>query len=122
MLLMLISLSWASVEKKLPPKKEKKELCGVLPSQDEMFALAKQYYERHGIWSGIFYLSHAQKQRVVRQGTKDVVYHLKYGYTPVPRNDQGRTDSGWDKRIFLLRCQSGWYVEQMGGYMSAQFP
>ena len=118
---MLMSLGLASVEKEPPPKK-KEEVCGVVPSQDEMFVLAKQYYERHGIWSGIFFLSHAQKQRVVKQSKDDVVYHLRYGYTPVPGNDHGRTDSGWDQRMFLFRCKTGWYVEQMGGYMSAQFP
>ncbi len=121
MLWMLISLGWASVEK-APPKKKKKEVCGVVPSQDEIFVLAKQYYEHHGIWAGIFFLSHAQKERVVKHNENDVVYHLQYGYTPVPGNERGRTDSGWDQRIFLLRCTTGWYVEQMGAYMSAQFP
>lgn len=119
---MLMLPGWASVEKTLPPKK--KDVCGVAPSQEDMFVLAKQYYERNGIWAGTFFLSHAQKQRVVEQGEKDkdVLYHLQYGYTPVPGNDQGRTDSGWDQRIFLLRCKTGWYVEQMGEHMSAHFP
>ena len=121
MLLVWMSLGLASVEKE-PPKKKKEDVCGVVPAQDELFLLAKKHYERHGIWAGIFFLDHAKKQRVEQQGTDDVVYHLQYGYTPVPGNAQGRTDSGWDQRLFLLRCKTEWYVEQMGGYMSAQFP
>ena len=121
MLWMLISLGWSSVNKTLPPKK-KKEVCSVVPSEDEMFMLAKQYYERHGIWAGIFFLSSAQKQRIVHQEGKDVVYHLQYAYTPVPGNNRGRNDSGWDQRTFLLQCKTGWYVEQMGTHMSAQLP
>lgn len=121
MLWVLMMLGWATVEKKPPPKKREK-VCGLVPSHDAMFVLAKQYYERHGIWSGIFFLSRAHKHRVVKQGEEAVVYHLQYGYTPVPGNDQGRTDSGSDQRTFILRCEKGWYVDQMGAHMSAYFP
>ena len=121
MLWMLVSLGWASVEK-MPPAQKKEDACSVPPTQTEMFVLAKEYYEQSGLWAGVFFLSRAQKQRVVQQGEKDFAYHLQYLYTPVPQNPMGRDDSGYDQRIFIIRCEKWWYVENMREHMSASFP
>ena len=120
MLYFLMALSFASDEQQRPTKK--KETCIGTPTQDEMFQLAKQYYENHGIWSGIFYLSYAQKERIEHINDTTIQYHLQYRYTPVPNNLQRRSDSGFDQRIFFIECSKHWYVSAMGGYMSASFP
>lgn len=120
MLYFFMALCFASEDKQRPIKK--KETCIGTPTQDEMFELAKQYYENQGIWSGIFYLSYAQQERIEQINDTTIQYHLQYKYTPVPNNQQGRTDSGSDQRIFFIECSKNWYVTDMGGYMSASFP
>lgn len=118
---LLMSLGLASLEKPHPPHLVEKE-CGVVPSHAELFVLAKRYYERNGIWAGVFSLSRPVQQRSVKGEKGSAFYHLKYTYTPVPNNELGREDSGWDQRIFVFRCTEGWFVESMGSHMSAEFP
>ena|GEM_PF-3861381 len=96
--------------------------CSIPPSQETLFHMAKSYYERYGVWAGVFRLSSAEKQRIETVTAKEIVYHLRYRYVPIPNNSLFRKDTGFDQRIFYLSCEKDWQVRHMGPHMSASFP
>ena len=104
------------------PAEKKEDECAFIPSHEQLFRLSKAYYEKHGTWARVFWLTSAQKERVVKHSDNELSYHLRYMYTPIPNNHQLRTDSGYDQRIFWFECDKGWKVRRMGPHMSASFP
>ena len=109
-------------QKTTPDEKMEKEVCSMIPSQQTLFQMSKRYYEKKGVWAGVFWLDSAQQERVVVHNEKELSYHLHYLYVPIPNNRRFRTDSGYDQRIFFFACDKEWTVRDMGPYMSASFP
>jgi hypothetical protein len=46
---------------------------------------------------------------------------VRYKYVPVPGNRKGRSDTGYDQRIFVVDKSKNMSVISMKGNMSAQF-
>ena len=94
--------------------------CGAL-SESELIRMSKSYYESFGPWSGIFWLDSAEKYRIEHRGPKELRFHLRYKYVPIPQNPLQRTDTGYDQRIFHFSCAETWQVNQLDAFMSASF-
>ena len=83
--------------------------------------LAVEYYQRDGIWAGVFKIDQITQRRLERVDN-GIMLHMRYRYRPIPGNRFERTDSGVDQRSFLFQCELGWRVLEMGPHFSATFP
>ena len=120
MWLLWISLVLGSDKKQSIQETQKQSDCSVFPSDTELVELSRAYYERQGIWAGIFRLDSAENYQTEKfEGS--IRFHLRYRYRPIPNNPLGREDAGVDQRIFTLKCKDGWRVDDMGSFMSAEF-
>ena len=116
------SASLAFTGERLPEQPEENGCdADVFPNQLAT-DIAVDYYQRHGIWAGIFNIGAVLQTRLEKTDTQTRVLHMRYRYVPIPGNRMGRNDIGVDQRVFLLRCDENWEVMQMGPYMSAKFP
>jgi hypothetical protein len=112
-----------SVEKPLIQKKdeEEKEGCTVTDLEQRAVRQAILFYEEVGFWAETFTISEVLSSRIDDLSATQFELHMKYAYRPIPDNPFGRTDSGFDQRIFVFKCDPGWVLEEMKGHMSASF-
>lgn len=95
---------------------------GNYPDQNVLIGALTEFYNKRGEWAGTFRVDHVEKLRLQNINDVRLIAHVRYFYIPVAGNSQGRTDSGFDQRIFVFnKIGSDWQVAEMGGYMSAQF-
>ena len=95
--------------------------CSNEPTETELIRMSKSYYESFGIWAGIFWLDKAENYRIQKKSPKEILFHLRYQYMPIPKNPLNRIDSGFDQRVFYFQCEDTWNVYEMGPFMSASF-
>ena len=91
-------------------------------TEDKLSKMVIDYYNKKGEWAGIFTIDYIAKIRIefINRNKKNI--HVKYKYKPVPGNRKGRTDTGFDQRVFVIDFISGKYrVVKMGRHNSAQF-
>lgn len=81
-----------------------------------------KYYNKQGEWAEVFTMDFIEKMKIKTVNENKSYVHVRYHYIPVPHNRKGRTDSGYDQRIFtLVNTDNDWGVINMSGYMSADF-
>jgi tetratricopeptide (TPR) repeat protein len=105
----------------LPPKP---------PAQTDQLALTREqlnssiinFYKSRGEWAGIFEIDYIEKVRIENISPNFKKVHVRYRFKPIPGNRAGRTDTGYDQRVFIVKKIGGSFeVTQMLGHMSAVF-
>jgi len=90
--------------------------------QNPVLVAIVDHYNNKGEWAGTFKIDSITKFKIIESSDNQSFVHVKYFYKYVPNNPKGRTDSGFDQRIFTVSTEGDEVkVIKMGAYRSAQF-
>ena len=95
--------------------------CDVYPDKALRVRLVISYYNNRGPFAHIYILNSVADSRLESQNEKQFYWHVRYKYVPVPDNSWGRTDIGYDERIFYFECDEYWFVKGISSHMTAEF-
>ena len=94
--------------------------CDVYPDEAVRLRLMTAYYNNRGPFAGIFTLNSVAVDRLEPQSKQQLHVHVRYQYVPVPDNPWGRTDIGYDERIFYFECDEYWFIKGLSPHMTAE--
>lgn len=90
--------------------------------EDPVLMAVVDHYNTKGQWAGTFKIESVIKSKIIKVSETETIAHVKYNYVFVPNNAKGRTDSGFDQRMFTLSTIGDEViVTKMGPYRSARF-
>jgi hypothetical protein len=108
----------ASMAPKTPEPAAPRAAPPASPTDEQIRALVKEYYEERGIFARRYRLVRIDRIRVERHGPARATAHVAYWSQFVNHKKPEA-----DRRTFLLEHQAGsWVVTEMGDHQSATFP